>query len=81
MAATASGVVAGSNAPNSANRIPVSNAAANIAAPPMCAIGKTIGSTSLLVAPTMLITPAEPAMHRSASVWRIPLGAAVVPDE
>ncbi|WP_196763794.1 hypothetical protein [Mycobacterium avium] len=53
---------------------------ASIAAPPMCATGKAIGSTSLLVAPTMPTTPAEPAMTE-LSVWRIPLVAAVGPDE
>ena len=79
-AAMANGVVAGSNASNSASRISVSNAAANIAAPPMCAIGKAMGSTSLLVAPTMPTTPAEPAII-DASVCRMPLGAAVVPEE
>lgn len=39
-----------------------------------------MGSTSLLVAPTMPTTPAEPAMTE-VSVWRIPLGSAVVPEE
>ena len=58
----AHGVVAGSNFSNRVNRMPVSSAVASIAAPPMWAIGKAIGSTSVLLAPTMPTTPAEPAM-------------------
>jgi hypothetical protein len=46
----------------------------------MWATGKAIGFTSLLVAPTMPTTPAEPAMT-DVSVWRMPLGDAVVPEE
>ena len=60
--------------------MPVSSAAASIAAPPIWATGNTIGFTSLLDAPIIFSTPAEPAITE-VSVWRIPLGAAVVPDE
>ena len=74
------GVVAGSNTSNSASRMPVISAAASITAPPICAIGKAIGSTSPLVMPIAPTIPCEPAIT-VASVWRIPLGAAVVPDE
>ena len=61
-------------------RIPVSRLAANIAAPPMCDTGNGIGFTSLLVAPTIPTTPADPAIT-DRSVCRTPFGAAVVPDE
>ena len=76
-----SGVVAGSNTSNSANRIPVCSAAANIAAPPMCAIGKAIGiHVAAGDADHADHSRREPAIT-DASAWRIPLGAAVVPDE
>lgn len=61
-AAMASGVVAGSNTSNSASRIPVSNAAASIAAPPMWAMGNAIGSTSSAVIPMAFTNPRAPAI-------------------
>ena len=76
----ACGVAAGSNTSNSARRMPVINAAATIAAPPIWEIGKAIGSTSPAVMPIASTIPREPAIT-VVSLWRIPLGAAVVPDE
>ena len=79
-AAIAAGVVTGSNASKSTNRMPVSRLAASIAAPPTCDTGNGIGLTSLLDAPTIPTTPADPAITE-LSQCRIPFGAAVVPDE
>ena len=64
-AAMENGVVAGSNTSNSANRMPVYSAAASITAPPMCGIGKAMGSTSSLVMP---IVPTSPLRRRSPCV-------------
>ena len=72
--------MAGSNASKSTKRIPVSRLAASIAAPPMCDTGNAIGLTSLLDAPTIPTTPADPAIT-DWSLCRTPFGAAVVPDE
>ena len=79
-AATAFGVSTGSKASNSTSRMPVSRLAANIAAPPMCDTGNAIGLTSLLEAPNIPTTPADPAITER-SQCRTPFGAAVVPDE
>ena len=79
-AAMRSGVVAGSKVSNSAPRMPDINAVVSMLIPPMCETGMAMGFTSSAVMPAAWSRP-EALCITDRSVWRTPLGSAVVPDD